>query len=173
MPLPVEIVNTDLAASGAGVGGFQTVNRPANTTAYAIGDVVGGGDGSTTSAAFSFPGFSSGEWLITGVDFYRGSSALESGEGSYSLHLYSAAPGIVLVDNAAWDLPSGDRAKYLGRIDLGTPVDLGGTVRVDVTGINKQITLPGTTLLGFLVTNAAYTPQSGSSLFVNLHAVPA
>lgn len=189
MPAPVELwikdaatgenrqaEDADFAGGGgssgsSGVGGFVSVTRPANTTAYGVGDVVGGGDGSTTTAAISFSGFSAGEWLVTGVDLYVGSSALQSGEGSYSLHLYSAAPATVLVDNAAWDLPSGDRAKYLGRIDLGTPVDLGGTIRVDVAGVNKQITLPGTTLLGFLVTNAAFTPGSGTVYFVNLHAV--
>jgi hypothetical protein len=159
-----------VSVKGSGVGGFQTVTRPANTTAYAIGDVVGGGDGSTTTAAITFTGFAAGEWWIPNVELYIGSTALQSGEGSYSLHLYNAAPATVLVDNAAWDVTSGDRAKYLGRIDLGTPVDLGSTIRVDTPAVNRQITVTGTTVLGFLQTNAAFTPGSATAYFVNLHA---
>lgn len=169
--LPVVIASDQVgligSGAGAGVGSSSgTITRPNNTTAYAIGDVVG-----ATAAAITFAGFSAKEWLITGIDFYRGASALESGEGSYSLYLYNVTPPSALADNAAFDVPSGDRAAYLGKFDIGTPVDLGGTIRVD-TAQSKQITATGTSLYGYLVTNAAYTPQAQSTFVVTLHAVP-
>lgn len=152
-------------ASGV-TSGNVAVTRPSNTTAYTAGDVCG-----ATAAAITFPGFAAGEFMITSINFYRGSSALEASEGSYTLYLYNVTPPSALADNAAWDLPTGDRAAYLGKIDLGAPVDLGGTIRVDVDQINKQVTSLGANLYGYLVTNAGYTPQSASIFNLTLHGM--
>lgn len=159
--------NNDVTIPSAGVAsGLVSVTRPSNTTTYTAGDVVG-----ATAAAITFPGFVAGEILLTSATLQIEASALIGSEGAYSLHLYNVTPPSALADNAAWDLPSGDRASYLGKIDLGTPVDLGSTLRCDADQINKQITSLGTNLFGYLVTTIGYQPTSARVYSVALHGM--
>ena len=137
-----------------------STTRPANTTAYTAGDVVGAS--TSVTSALSFTGLTAGEMMITSSQFMINDTAILSGETTYQLHLYSATPGSAYVDNAAWDLPSGDRSTYLGYITLGAPVLMGAsTLYVENNILNKQITLTGTTLYAYLITNGGYTPESG------------
>lgn len=149
--------------------GMVTVTRPADTDAYTANDVVG-----ATAAAITFPTMgpsAGGEVIITSVAFERDVTAVISGETTYTLHLYSVTPPSALADNAAFDLPSGDRASYLGSIFLGAPVDLGSTLYVEQNGVNKQVTLASGSLYGYLVTAGAYTPASAAVYRIGLHAV--
>jgi hypothetical protein len=144
-----------------------TITRPANTTAYAAGDVVGG--------AFEFPtiGPFSGDVLITTASLRIDVAAIPSGMTSFTLHLYDVTPPSAILDNAAWDLPSGDRANYLGKIDLGSPADLGSTLRVQVDQVNTQLRLRGGySVWAYLVTNGGFTPAGNSEVYVpTLHSV--
>ena len=150
-----------------GQGARVTATRPANTTAYTAGDVVG-----ATAAALTFPvGFSGGEVLITSAALEVDLSAVPSGMSSFTLQLYSVTPPSALADNAAWDLPSGDRASYLGSVSLGSPVDVGSTLYVEVNGINKQISAASGDIYGYLVTAGGYTPSSGEVYAISLHTV--
>jgi len=152
--------------------GLISVTRTADTNAYAANDVLGPATGST--AAITFPNMGpsgGGEVIITSAIFERDAAAIISGETSYVLHLYNVTPPSALGDNAAFDLPSGDRASYLSSINLGTPVDLGSTLYVAADGINKQITLASGSLFGYLVTVGAYTPASAAVHRIALHAV--
>jgi hypothetical protein len=82
-------------------------------------------------------------------------------------------PPSALADNAAWDLPSGDRASYVGSIALGTVVDVGSTLYVEQTGLTKQIIVPaGGSLFGYLVTNGAFTATAAARV-VTLMALSA
>lgn len=149
-----------------------SVTRTNDTNVYAANDVLGAATGSTAALDFATMGPSTGgEIIITSAIFERDVSALISGETSYILHLYSITPPSALGDNAAWDLPSGDRASYLGSINLGTPVDLGSTLYVAQDGINKQVTLASAHLFGYLVTVGTYTPTAQAVHKVTLHAV--
>ena len=163
-----------LAALGAkGYAATVSVTRTADTNLYAAGDVLGPATGSTAAITFANMGpAAGGEVMITSVTFQRDATALISGETSYTLHLYSITPPSALGDNAAWDLPSGDRDSYLGKISLGTPVDVGSTLRVEQDSVNKQITLAaGGSLFGLLVTDASYTPTSAAVHRVGIHSV--
>jgi hypothetical protein len=80
-------------------------------------------------------------------------------------------PPSALADNDPFDLPAGDRAAYLGSINVGTPVDLGSTLYVAQDGINKQVTLASSNLYGYLVTAGAYTPAALVVYRIALHAV--
>lgn len=154
----------------------QTITRPANTTAYAAGDVLG-----ATAAAISFIGLpagptraSGGDLFITSVDLRIHVSAIPAGMTSFRLHLYDATPPSALADNAAWDLPSGDRANYIGYIDLGTPADVGSTLYCRADAVNAQIRVGSTGVFGYLVTNGGFTPAGNSEVYVlTLHAVDA
>jgi hypothetical protein len=149
------------------------LTRSADTNSYPANGIVGAL--SPSAAAFALEQIgpaAGGEVILTTAEFEVDRNAVISGETSYRLYLYSVTPPSGLIDHAAWDLPSGDRASYLGYVDLGTPVDLGSTLYVETLQINKQITVPsGGTLYGYLVTIGAHTPQSGTVYRVKLHSV--
>lgn len=115
--------------------------------------------------------FAGGEFIITSATLMVNHTAVISGETSYRLYLYSVTPPSAPADNAAWDLPSGDRASYLGYVDLGTPLDLGSTLWVETNIINKQVTVAATgTLYGLLVTNGPFTATAAGRVVV-LHGL--
>jgi len=142
--------------------------RPADTVAYTAGDVVG-----ATAAAieFIYIGDAKGHIAITDTDLRMDVNAVPASMTSFRLHLYNVTPPSALADNAVWDLPSGDRASYLGYVDLGTPVDVGSTlfVQTTVTG-SKVVKLVSTSLFGYLVTNAGFTPGSADVNSIRLNA---
>ena len=134
-----------------------TITRPANTTAYTAGDVVGG--------VIEFKDIPKGaSALLTSCDLRPNLAAIPSGMTSFRLHLYDGTPPSALADNAVWDLPSGDRAGYIGYIDLGSPADLGATLFAQVDQVNKHV-CPGAGLFGYLVTNGAFTPAAVSETY--------
>lgn len=148
-----------------------TLTRPADTAAYAANDVIGAATGSTAAIEFASIGPNAGHIRLSSVALRIDATALIASEAGYTLHFYSVTPPSALGDNAAFDLPSGDRASYLGKIALGTPVDLGSTLWIETHNINKQLTLAGTSLFAYLVTDAGYTPTSARVHVITLHAV--
>jgi hypothetical protein len=91
---------------------------------------------------------------------------------SFRLNLYNATPPSALGDNAVWDLPSGDRASYLGYVDLGTPVDIGSTLYVQQTGLDYDFLMGATNnLFGYLVTNGGFTPSASTVKDITLYSM--
>ena len=150
-------------ATSDGYGGKTTVTRPANVTAYTANDVVG-----ATAAAIDLGvmGPSGGEILITSVSLEIDVTAVPAGMTTFRLALYNVTPPSALADNAAFDIPSGDRASFLGFIDIGTPVDEVSTLFVQAQNINKHVTLLGTNLFAYLVTAGGFTPAGNSEVYV-------
>jgi hypothetical protein len=151
-----------------------SITRTADTNAYTAGDVIGAATGSTAAVEFVNIAPPSGDRdvLITSTELEIDASAVPSGMTSFNLYLYSATPPGALGDNAAFDLSSGDRASFLGKISLGTPVDEGSTLYVSVDGINKHIRAASRSLFGYLVTVGGYTPASGTVHKITLHTIP-
>jgi len=148
-----------------------TITRTADTNAYAANDVVGAATGSTAAVEFANMGLGGGRIMLTSARLMINDTGVISGEANYRLHLYSRTPPGALGDNAAWDLPSGDRTYYRGFVDLGTPVDLGSTLYVEANTLNKQVNLETKSLFGYLVTTGAYTPTSGRVYTVELNSI--
>jgi hypothetical protein len=177
----VKIVGSGTAGSPSGVvqsvqgldyKSSVTLTRTADTNAYTAGDVLGSATGSTAALTFANMGPSGGGAVIfTDAELEIDKSSVPSGMTSFRLYLYNVTPPSALGDNAAWDLPSGDRASFLGYIDLGTPVDLGSTLYVQTTGVNMKRTLASGSVFGYLVTNGGYTPGSADVHKITLHAV--
>jgi hypothetical protein len=151
-------------------GDTAAITRPADTTAYAAGDVIGAATDATAAIDFGI-GNGSGEFLITSASLRVDAAAVPAGMANFRLHLYNITPPSALADNAAWDLPAGDRDAYLGFIDLGTPVDLGSTLYVKQDAINMQLTLASANVYAYLVTTGAFTPTSAAVKTVTLHSV--
>jgi hypothetical protein len=162
-----------LPVGGTGYSAAVNLTRTADTNAYLANDVVGAATGSTAALTFASIGPSGGgEVIITTAQFEIDITAIVSGMTSFRLYLYNVTPPSALGDNAAWDLPSGDRASFLGYVDLGTPVDLGSTLYGETLQIIKQITVPsGGSLFGYLVTIGAWTPASASVFKITLKGV--
>lgn len=138
-----------------------STTRPSNQTPYTAGDAVG-----AASAIITFPsvGPAAGNILITSVDLRIDIASVTSGMTTFRLHLYNAAP-TAIADNAAFDLVAGDRAGYLGYIDLVTPVDLGSTLVSQTGSINRQVKLASTSLYGILTTVGGFTPAAVSEVY--------
>lgn len=117
-----------------------------------------------------FPG---GELKITSTSLQIATTALQASEAAYSLALFNVTPPSALADNAAYDIAAGDRAAYQGLLALGTPVDLGSTLEVDVDGLTKQISVGASGITyGTLITVAGFTATAVARL-VKLHAIRA
>jgi hypothetical protein len=151
-----------------------STTRPAeHATAYTAGDVLGVALDTTTSA-ITFTGIGPiGKVIrITGTRLEIDVTAIPTGMTSFRLHLYNATPATVYYDNAAWDLPDNDRAKYLGYVDLGTPVDLGSTLYVQQTGLDYDFLMGASAnLFGYLVTNGGFTPSDSTVKSITLYAM--
>lgn len=165
-PLPVGASPGGLASAGYTTA--VSLTRTADTNAYLASDVIGAATGSTAALTFASMGPSAGNIRIIGTELEIDASAVISGETSYRLHLYNVTPPSALGDNAAFDVPSGDRASYLGFLELGTPEDLGSTLYVQIAQA-KDVLLAGTSLFGYLVTVGAYTPTSARVHKITLH----
>jgi hypothetical protein len=129
------------------------------TTAYLANDAVGP---SGAAAAFELAnmGPKGAEMMIDSVWLRIDTAALISGETGYRLALFNATPPSALNDSGAWTLPSNDRDSFLGFVDIGAPATQGATLWAEANGIWKQVTLSGTSLFGYLLTNGAYTPTA-------------
>jgi len=161
-----------LIVQGTPYASQQSVTRPSDTIAYSAGDVIGSSTSATAAINFSNIGPANGHIIITDVDLRIDIASVPTGMSSFRLHLYTATPGSAYVDNAAWDLVSGDRASYLGYIDFGTPQDFGSTLFVQASGINKKLQMgASTSLFAYLQTTAGYTPNSGGVYTVRLNAI--
>lgn len=149
-----------------------SLTRTNDTNAYIANDVIGSATGSTAALTFAnFGPTGGGDVLITSVSLEIDVTSVPSGMTSLNLALYSVTPPSAYGDNTAWDLPSGDRASYLGTISLGTPVDVGSTLFISTDQVQRQITLAGTSVFGYLITVAGFTPAASTVFVVKLHGV--
>lgn len=149
-----------------------TITRTADTNAYTANDVIGAATGSTAAVEFvNIAKVPLGDIMITSVELEVDSSGIISGETSYILHLYNITPPSALGDNVAFDLPSGDRASYLGSVNLGTPIDLGSTLYIRTDAVNAHFEPLTTSLWGYLVTVGGYTPSASRPYKITLHSV--
>ena len=149
----------------------KQITRPSNITAYGNVDVVGITGGGTACIEFTNMGPSGGgEIEITSSRFQRNATALIASEAGYFLHLFNITMPSALVDNDPFDIATADQASYLGKIDLGTPVDEGATLHIEKNNLGKQVTLLSSSLFGVLVTTVGYTPVSAAVHVVELHS---
>lgn len=142
------------------------ITRPANVTAYAAGDVIGIGSGDAAIITLSSIGPSAGFVLIQSIELVLGISAVPTGMTSFRLHFYDTKP-TAAADNSAFDVASGDRAKYLGYIDMPAPVDLGSTcfTQVDYPGKLFKLAAASTSLFVELQTIGGFTPAANSEVY--------
>lgn len=110
------------------------------------------------AAEFAFVAPTACTFMITDAEFMIYGATAEA--TAWRLYLYNVTPPSAYADDTAWDLLTGDRASYLGYIDLGTAVDLGGTQWVENHGVNKTVKLSGTSVFGYLTNLTTLTPAA-------------
>ena len=171
--LTVSDANGSLTVDGKAYRTTATITRPSNTTAYTAGDVVGDTGGSAI-ISLTAAGPTAGFVLVQSISLVFSDSTVPSGMGAFRIHLYSASP-TAIADNAAFDLLSGDRATYMGYIDLPAPQDLGSTIytQTDYPGRLIKLAAASTTLFVEIETRGAYTPVSASTVAIRVNLLEA
>ena len=158
-PIPVADAGSSLTVDGKAYRSTVSITRPSNTTAYAVGGVIG--NSSTAIHTLSNAGPNGGFVLIQSVALMISEAAIPSGMGAFRIHLYSASPAAI-ADNALFDLVSGDRSLYMGYVDMPAPQDLGSTIYAQSDYVGRLIKLTSANLFVQIETRGAYTPASGS-----------
>jgi hypothetical protein len=176
IPLGTQIISdggSTLTVDGKAYRSTATITRPSNTTAYTAGDVVGDTGGSAIISLTS-AGPTAGFVLVQSVSLVFSDSVVPSGMGAFRIHMYSASP-TAIADNAAFDLVSGDRAIYMGYIDLPAPLDFGSTIytQTDYPGRLIKLAAASTTLFAEIETRGAYTPVSASTVSLRINTLEA
>ena len=171
--LTVSDANGSLTVDGKAYRTTATITRPSNTTAYTAGDVVGDTGGSAV-ISLTAAGPTAGFVLVQSVSLVFSDSVVPSGMGAFRVHLFSTSP-TAIADNAPFDLTSGDRATYMGYIDLPAPQDLGSTIytQVDYPGRLIKLAAASTTLFVEIETRGAYTPVSASTVSIRMNLLEA
>jgi hypothetical protein len=96
-------------------------------------------------------------------------NAAPGGATTFLLHLYDAVP-TVIADNIIYNLPAGDRAKYLGHVTFTTPVDIGDTLWSQVSSdIVGKLASGSTTVYGILQTTTGWTPAAETVFNVTMY----
>lgn len=142
-----------------------TFTRPADVTAYTALDVVG-----ATAAALTFTsGGGPLSWFsIIGLEVQVNQATAAA--TVFRLHLYSVTPPSALADNAAFDVPAGDRASYLGFVDTATAVDFGSTNYAVNAVVDKMVRVSeGSSIFGYLQAITGFTPESAITASVYLY----
>lgn len=151
----------------SGYRAAATIQRSADITAYAANDVYG--------APFQLAntGSSGGFIILNVVRIILNISTLPAGMSGFVLYLYSISPPSNAADNGAFSVPASDRGVASNPVLL-TPLGIdmgiaqlavgGGSVVLAATNINEEFKLAtgSTSLWGYLVTRAAFTPAAPS-----------
>lgn len=147
----------------------SSTTRPNDTTAYTALDVVG--TSPVTNIEFAnVTGVAGSSVIVTGVALRIDVNAVPSGMTGFRLHLYDSEP-TAIADNSAFNLPSGDRSKYIGYIDIDTPIDMGDTLYIENLNVNKQVKTVTTSIYGILQTMGAFTPSAQTVKTIKLRVV--
>ena len=150
-----QLASDTILMGGAGVG------------VHTAGDVVSTEAGEVLQFETGLPAGSSGIILSSLVTLNQ--NAVFSGGAGYYLYLYSASP-TAIADNAAYNLPAVDIAKYIGRLTISTLVDLGDTCAANDISHNFDFTLASadTKLYGILSCIGAETTVDAKTITINL-----
>lgn len=151
-----------LLAKLSDTGLSATVTFTPAATSHTAGDSVG----VAQELAFNAPTASTIR-IISGTLRVNGATIETT---AWRLHLFSVTPPSALADDAAFLLAAVDLPSYLGYVDFAQIVDIGDTLFIEATNIQKQITLAGTSVFGYLVNGTTLTPQAVAHI-VTLQAV--
>lgn len=177
MAMDVVLVNPatgkSYLSSGYAANPSASFTRPADTTAYASGDLIANSTtaGSVVPMQFTVAREAAGSFMIRRVKIATtNASALNTQK---RLHLYSAAPTPANGDNGAFS--TSGRSTYLGAFDV--TIDRAFTdgacgFGVPVTGSDIVVKLAaGQIIYGLLEARSAITPVSAGTITTTLEVL--
>lgn len=157
----------DAGYHGGAVGGATVVKdveftRPADATAYAIGDTVVNSTSSPTPLTIANAArVSGGSGYVTSLQLVSSVDAALVGV-VFRVWLFTSSPSVAN-DNAAFASNYADRLKRLPFVDLYPMIDIGN----DAVGYNAEIRIPfvaaATDLFAVLETRTAFTPGNAQT----------
>lgn len=164
---------TALGSSAWRVSGFaaiptQTFTRPADTTAYASGDLIANSTtaGSVTPVAISVARVAAGSFLINRVRLSKSGTGVTG--ASFRVHLFNALPTVANGDNGA--LLTSGRAGYIGRVDFDlTAATIFNDGCAGTADAGFLVALAsGQTVWALIEARGAYAPASGETFALTL-----
>lgn len=143
--------------------------RPADTTAYASGDIVANSTTAGSVVPLNFPNCSNGigrTLQIRRVRIFKTNTSTTN--ASFRVHLFNVLPTVTSGDNAALAIATGG-ANYLGQVDITVGQGTGdGAAGQATTEINCHPVGGATNLYGLLECRGAYTPGSAEVFTISL-----
>lgn len=153
---------------------LASFTRPADTTAYASGDLVANSTtaGSVTPLSFVLGGFSAlGQLRLVRARITK--SGTTATNANFRLHLYQSSPTPANGDNGAWS--TSGAADWLGNIDVTSMLAFtDGCTGTGSLPAGSEAFLrlkAGATIYGLLEAKAAYTPASAEVFTVTIEEV--
>lgn len=144
--------------------------RPADTTAYASGDLVANNTtaGSVAPLQFTVTRIATGSGSIRRARMKKSTASITS--AAFRLHLYSASPTPSNGDNGVW-LSTG-AATYLGSLDITFDrAFTDGATGNGTPSVGSEITFKlasGSIIYGLIEARSAYTPGNAETFDVTL-----
>lgn len=153
---------------------LASFTRPADTTAYASGDLVANSTtaGSVTPLSFVLGGQNVlGHLRVVRARMYK--STTSTTNATFRLHLYQASPTVTNGDNGAW-LSTG-AADWLGNIDVTSMLAFSdGAAGTGSLPAGSEAFLrlkAGATIYGLIEARGAYTPGNAEVFSVVIEEV--
>lgn len=144
----------------------STLTRPADTTAYAVGDLIGS---STTAGSVVVPSFtatptSAGAGTIWRFRLFSNKT---SGMGAvvFKIDLWTTAPTFTNGDNGAYAVATG-AAVWLGSVTIALTQAADGAYGVAIPDVGQGVNFAlasGTTIFWSMQTNTVFTPASSQT----------
>lgn len=164
------------AIVGLTVRPSASFTRPADTTAYASGDIVANSTtaGSVTPLSWTAARNAGGTGMIRRVQIRK--SGVSTTNASFRVHFFSATPTISTAgDNSVFASNVSGVAGYLGYCDVTIGVALSdGSVGAGVPAVGSEINFAlssGQTVYALLEARAAYTPGNAETFAVAIEAL--
>lgn len=136
--------------------------RPADTTAYTIGDLVA----NNTTAGSVIPlrfNIGKGGFLVTSSNLTKSSNVITLAD--FKLHLFNTSPTVANGDNGA---NSYSFSSKIGIVDYATMTAATDVGFANLTGLNIMSYSANGVIYGLLEADAAYTPTSAEVFTVSL-----
>ena len=146
-----------------------TLTRPADTTAYASGDIVANSTTAGSVVPITLANVCNGPGQSAQIRRVRlRTSSTSVTNASFRVHLFTSSPTVSSGDNAAIVIATG-AASYIGQVD----VTVGQTFTDGAFGAaTTEINLYGTsTVYALLEARGVYTPTSAGTFTVTVEAV--
>lgn len=143
--------------------------RPADTTQYAVGDLVANNVIAASVSAVEIPAarFPGGNGSVKAVAIAKSAASVTA--SAFRVHLFSQAPTAGVGDNAAFAVTNGRAKGYLGSVDVTVGQALGdGAQGRAVCDLQFDTERPSTSLFALLEARGTYTPAIGETFDVTL-----